>query len=243
MSVNKLSDKNSNGPKPTNTKNTSSTNKNKLDETIDRSKDDVVSEISLGEILSLAERPVKESVISEKAADIIARINSSTVDEIKEMLKDVSDLTAYEVKVINDAAKSRIKSLTEEFKSEIKDQMNDIQETQYVTVQPIDDIPAGSLITITNIEGDNITFEVANSNEKKSVKFDNLNGKIMTQEEAKSKAAVETIEITPEAKSKIIESITAADSLTNADIDNIIDAVKDKDLDTLEEELYNKKIC
>ena len=241
--TNKLSDKNSNGPKPTNTKNTSSTNKNKLDETIDRSKDDVVSEISLGEILSLAERPVKESVISEKAADIIARINSSTVDEIKEMLKDVSDLTAYEVKVINDAAKSKIKSLTEEFKSEIKDQMNDIQETQYVTVQPIDDIPARSLITITNIEGDNITFEVANSNEKKSVKFDNLNGKIMTQEEAKSKAAVETIEITPEAKSKIIESITAADSLTNADIDNIIDAVKDKDLDTLEEELYNKKIC
>ena len=159
------------------------------------------------------------------------------------MLKDVSDLTAYEVKVISDAAKSKIKSLTEEFKSEIKDQMNDIQETQYVTVQPIDDIPAGSLITITNIEGDNITFEVANSNEKKSVKFDNLNGKIMTQEEAKSKAAVETIQITPDAKSKIIESITAADSLTNADIDNIIDEVKDKDLDTLEEELYNKKIC
>jgi hypothetical protein len=241
--TNKLSDKNSNGPKPTNTKNTSSTNQNKLDETVDKSKGEVISEISLGEILSLAERPVKESVISEKAADIIARINSSTVDEIKEMLKDVSDLTAYEVKVINDAAKSRIKSLTEEFKSEIKDQMNDIQETQYVTVQPIDDIPAGSLITITNIEGDNITFEVANSNEKKSVKFDNLNGKIMTQEEAKSKAAVETIEITPEAKSKIIESITAADSLTNADIDNIIDEVKDKDLDTLEEELYNKKIC
>jgi hypothetical protein len=241
--ANKLSDKNSNGPKPTNTKNTSSTNKNKLDETIDKSKGDVVSEISLGEILSLAERPVKESVISEKGADIISRINKSTVDEIKEMLKDVSDLTAYEVKVINDAAKSRIKSLTEEFKSEIKDQMNDIQETQYVTIQPIDDIPAGSLITITSMEGDNITFEVANSNEKKSVKFDNLNGKIMTQEEAKSKSAVEKIEITPEAKSKIIESITAADSLTNADIDNIIDAVKDKDLDTLEEELYNKKIC
>jgi hypothetical protein len=241
--TNKLSDKNSNGPKPTNTKNTSSTNQNKLDETVDKSKGEVISEISLGEILSLAERPVRENVISEKAADIIARINSSTVDEIKEMLKDVSDLTAYEVKVISDAAKSRIKSLTEEFKSEIKDQMNDIQETQYVTVQPIDDIPVGSLITITNIEGDNITFEVANSNEKKSVKFDNLNGKIMTQEEAKSKAAVETIEITPEAKLKIIESITAADSLTNADIDNIIDAVKDKDLDTLEEELYNKKIC
>jgi hypothetical protein len=241
--ANKLSDKNSNGPKPTNTKNTSSTNKNKLDETIDKSKGDVVSEISLGEILSLAERPVKESVISEKGADIISRINKSTVDEIKEMLKDVSDLTAYEVKVINDAAKSRIKSLTEEFKSEIKDQMNDIQETQYVTIQPIDDIPAGSLITITSMEGDNITFEVANSNEKKSVKFDNLNGKIMTQEEAKSKSAVEKIEITPEAKSKIIESITAADSLTNADIDNIIAAVKDKDLDTLEEELYNKKIC
>ena len=241
--TNKLSDKNSNGPKPTNTKNTSSTNQNKLDETVDKSKGEVISEISLGEILGLAEKPVKESVISEKAADIITRINKSTVDEIKEMLKDISDLTAYEVKVINDAAKSRIKSLTEEFKSEIKDQMNDIQETQYVTVQPIDDIPAGSLITITSIEGDNITFEVANSNEKKSVKFDNLNGKIMTQEEAKSKAAVETIEITPEAKSKIIESITAADSLTNADIDNIIDAVKDKDLDTLEEELYNKKIC
>jgi hypothetical protein len=238
---NPLSDKNSSGPKPTNTKNTSTTNKNKLDDTIEES--EVKQEISLSELQALSERPKRENVISEKAADIISRIQKSNVDEIKEMLKDVSELTAYEVTTIKDIASNRIKTLTEEFKSEIEDQLKDIQETQYVTVQPIDDIPVGSLITITNIEGDNITFEVANSNEKKSVKFDNLNGKIMTQEEAKSKAAVETIEITPEAKSKIIESITAADSLTNADIDNIIDAVKDKDLDTLEEELYNKKIC
>jgi hypothetical protein len=65
----------------------------------------------------------------------------------------------------------------------------------------------------------------------------------MTPEEAKSKTVVETIEVTPEVKTVIGESIVASNSLSDDTIDKIVTEVEKKELKDLENDLYNLEIC
>jgi hypothetical protein len=99
------------------------------------------------------------------------------------------------------------------------------------------------MLTVTNIDGDNVTIKIVNEDQQKTVKFDKLNGNVMTPEEAKSKTVVETIEVTPEVKTVIDESIAASNSLSDETIDKIVTEVGNKELKDLENDLYNLEIC
>ena len=142
-----------------------------------------------------------------------------------------------------DVVKERLQELTKEFKEGVKDQLNTDIGTEYVTVNPIGDIQAGTLIVITDIVGDNVTVAIVNSNTKKSIKFDKLIGNIMTPAQAKESTATQVVEITKEVKSVLQTSKTAADNLSDSEIDEIIGSVKTLDLNDLEENLFNMEIC
>ena len=244
---NKISDKETPGPKPTNTKKASKENSNQTKEAVQRSKDDIVtSSFSLSDIADLGLAIEQEDTIRNEVKLLLDEIeNAESQQDVINIVEDLTMFKASEVKIINDAAKEKIKILREDFKENVENNINTTTGAKYVTVKPIDDIPVGSEIVITKIDGSNITFEIVNTDKKdsvKTVKFDKLMDKIMTPEEAKTKT-VETIEITPEAKEKIAESKTAADRLTDSEIDNIIGEVKSQNLEDLENNLYNLEIC
>lgn len=244
---NKISDKETPGPKPTNTKKASKENSNQTKEAVQRSKDDIVtSSFSLSDIADLGLAIEQEDTIRNEVKLLLDEIeNAESQQDVINIVEDLTMFKGSEVKIINDAAKEKIKILREDFKENVENNINTTTGAKYVTVKPIDDIPVGSEIVITKVDGSNITFEIVNTDKKdsvKTVKFDKLMDKIMTPEEAKTKT-VETIEITPEAKEKIAESKTAADRLTDSEIDNIIGEVKSQNLEDLEEDLYNLEIC
>jgi hypothetical protein len=242
---NKISDKNSNGPKPTETKKASTENKKQTIEAIDRSKDDkVISTFSLADMADLGEAITGEQAVNKDLRTVLEAISKAkTPEEITELSKDLKDFKAGEMKMILDVVKERLQELTKEFKEEVKDQLNTDIGTEYVTVNPIGDIQAGTLIVITAVVGDNVTVAIVNSNTKKSVKFDKLIGNIMTPTQAKESTATQVVDITKEVKSVLQTSKTAADNLSDSEIDEIIGSVKTLDLNDLEEDLFNMEIC
>ena len=242
---NKISDKNSNGPKPTETKKASTENKKQTIEAIDRSKDDkVISTFSLADMADLGEAITGEQAVNKDLRTVLEDISKAkTPEEITELSKDLKDFKPGEIKIILNVVKERLQELTKEFKEEVKDQLNTDIGTEYVTVNPIGDIQAGTLIVITAVVGDNVTVAIVNSNTKKSVKFDKLIGNIMTPAQAKESTATQVVEITKEVKSVLQTSKTAADNLSDSEIDEIIGSVKTLDLNDLEEDLFNMEIC
>jgi hypothetical protein len=243
----KISDKQTSGPKPTNTKKASKENTNQTKEAVQRSKEDpVTSSFSLSDLADLGIAIEQEDTIRNEVKLLLDAIESAeSQQDVIDIVDDLTMFKASEVKIINDAAKEKIKILKAEFKENVKDNISTTTGAKYVTIKPIDDVPVGSEIVITKVDGNNITFEITNTDKKDSikiVKFDKLMDSIMTPGEAKTKT-VETVEITPEAKQKIAESKTAADRLTDSEIDNIIQKVKGLDLDQLEDDLYNLEIC
>ena len=242
---NKISDKNSNGPKPTETKKASTENKKQTVEAIDRSKDDkVISTFSLADMADLGEAITGEQAVNKDLRTVLEAISKAkTPEEITELSKDLKDFKAGEMKMILDVVKERLQELTKEFKEEVKDQLNTDIGTEYVTVNPIGDIQAGTLIVITAVVGDNVTIAIVNTNKKKSVKFDKLIGNIMTPAQAKESTATQVVDITKEVKSVLQTSKTAADNLSDSEIDEIIGSVKTLDLNDLEEDLFNMEIC
>ena len=242
---NKISDKNSNGPKPTETKKASTENKKQTVEAIDRSKDDkVISTFSLADMADLGEAITGEQAVNKDLRTVLEAISKAkTPEEITELSKDLKDFKAGEMKMILDVVKERLQELTKEFKEEVKDQLNTDIGTEYVTVNPIGDIQAGTLIVITAVVGDNVTIAIVNTNKKKSVKFDKLIGNIMTPAQAKESTTAQVVEITKEVKSVLQTSKTAADNLSDSEIDEIIGSVKTLDLNDLEEDLFNMEIC
>ena len=242
---NKISDKNSNGPKPTETKKASTENKKQTVEAIDRSKDDkVISTFSLADLADLGEAITGEQAVNKDLRTVLEDISKAkTPEEITELSKDLKDFKPGEIKIILDVVKERLQELTKEFKEEVKDQLNTDIGTEYVTVNPIGDIQAGTLIVITDIVGDNVTVAIVNTNTKKSVKFDKLIENIMTPAQAKESTATQVVDITKEVKSVLQTSKTAADNLSDSEIDEIIGSVKTLDLNDLEEDLFNMEIC
>lgn len=242
---NKISDKNSNGPKPTETKKASTENKKQTVEAIDRSKDDkVISTFSLADLADLGEAITGEQAVNKDLRTILEDISKAkTPEEITELSKNLKDFKPGEIKIILDVVKERLQELTKEFKEEVKDQLNTDIGTEYVTVNPIGDIQAGTLIVITDIVGDNVTVAIVNTNTKKSVKFDKLIENIMTPAQAKESTATQVVDITKEVKSVLQTSKTAADNLSDSEIDEIIGSVKTLDLNDLEEDLFNMEIC
>ena len=242
---NKISDKNSNGPKPTETKKTSTENKKQTVEAIDRSKDDkVISTFSLADLADLGEAITGEQAVNKDLRTVLEDISKAkTPEEITELSKNLKDFKPGEIKIILDVVKERLQELTKEFKEEVKDQLNTDIGTEYVTVNPIGDIQAGTLIVITAVVGDNVTVAIVNTNKKKSVKFDKLIGNIMTPAQAKESTATQVVDITKEVKSVLQTSKTAADNLSDSEIDEIIGSVKALDLNDLEEDLFNMEIC
>ena len=242
---NKISDKNSNGPKPTETKKASTENKKQTVEAIDRSKDSkVISTFSLADMADLGEAITGEQAVNKDLRTVLEDISKAkTPEEITELSKDLKDFKPGEIKIILDVVKERLQELTKEFKEEVKDQLNTDIGTEYVTVNPIGDIQAGTLIVITAVVGDNVTVAIVNSNTKKSVKFDKLIGNIMTPTQAKESTATQVVDITKEVKSVLQTSKTAADNLSDSEIDEIIGSVKTLDLNDLEEDLFNMEIC
>lgn len=242
---NKISDKNSNGPKPTETKKASTENKKQTVEAIDRSKDDkVISTFSLADLADLGEAITGEQAVNKDLRTVLEDISKAkTPEEITELSKDLKDFKPGEIKIILDVVKERLQELTKEFKEEVKDQLNTDIGTEYVTVNPIGDIQAGTLIVITDIVGDNVTVAIVNTNKKKSVKFDKLIENIMTPAQAKESTATQVVDITKEVKSVLQTSKTAADNLSDSEIDEIIGSVKTLDLNDLEEDLFNMEIC
>ena len=242
---NKISDKNSNGPKPTETKKASTENKKQTVEAIDRSKDSkVISTFSLADMADLGEAITGEQAVNKDLRTVLEDISKAkTPEEITELSKDLKDFKPGEIKIILDVVKERLQELTKEFKEGVKDQLNTDIGTEYVTVNPIGDIQAGTLIVITDIVGDNVTVAIVNTNTKKSVKFDKLIGNIMTPTQAKESTATQVVDITKEVKSVLQTSKTAADNLSDSEIDEIIGSVKTLDLNDLEEDLFNMEIC
>ena len=242
---NKISDKNSNGPKPTETKKASTENKKQTVEAIDRSKDDkVISTFSLADLADLGEAITGEQAVNKDLRTVLEDISKAkTPEEITELSKNLKDFKPGEIKIILDVVKERLQELTKEFKEEVKDQLNTDIGTEYVTVNPIGDIQAGTLIVITDIVGDNVTVAIVNTNTKKSVKFDKLIENIMTPAQAKESTATQVVDITKEVKSVLQTSKTAADNLSDSEIDEIIGSVKTLDLNDLEEDLFNMEIC
>ena len=242
---NEISDKETSGPKPTETTSKASENQKQTAEAVQRSKDDkVLSSFSLSSIADLSTAIEQPDQISAQVTAILDEIEAAeTVQDVIDIVEDLSSFKPSEIKMINESAKEKIKNLKAEFKESVEEKINTTTGAKYVTIKPIEDVAVGSEIVVTKIDGNNITFAITNSNTEKTVKFDKLIDSVMTPEEAKTKAAVEEVEITPEAKTKIAESKTAADNLTDTEIDNIIAEVGNQDLDNLEEDLYNLEIC
>jgi hypothetical protein len=65
----------------------------------------------------------------------------------------------------------------------------------------------------------------------------------MTPAQAKESTATQVVDITKEVKSVLQTSKTAADNLSDSEIDEIIGSVKTLDLNDLEEDLFNMEIC
>jgi hypothetical protein len=242
---NKISDKETSGPKPTETTSKASENKKQTADVVQRSKDDkVLSSFSLSSIADLSTAIEQPDQIRAEVKTILDEIETAeTVQDVIDIVEDLSSFKPSEIKMINESAKEKIKNLKADFKESVEEKINTATGAKYITIKPIDDVVVGSEIVVTKINGNNITFAITNSNTEKTVKFDKLIDSVMTPEEAKTKTAVEEVEITPEAKTKIAESKTAADNLTDTEIDNIIDEVGNQDLDNLEEDLYNLEIC
>jgi hypothetical protein len=242
---NKISDKETSGPKPTETTSKASENKKQTTDAVQRSKDDkVVSSFSLSSIADLSTAIEQPDQIRAEVKTILDDIESAeTVQDVIDIVEDLSSFKPSEIKMINDAARTKIKSQEVEFKESVEEKINTATGAKYITIKPIEDVVVGSEIVVTKIDGNNITFAITNSNTEKTVKFDKLINSVMTPEEARTKTTTEQVEITPETKTKIAESKTAADNLTDTDIDNIIAEVRNQDLDNLEENLYKKEIC
>jgi hypothetical protein len=240
---NPITDKTSESPKPTETVKASAENQKQTIEAVERSQDDKVV-ISLSDITDLGVAIQQEDQLSPKLVSMLDRINEAeTIENVRDLTKDLSEFKPAEVRRIAQEAKEKIKSLKSDFKESVENQVDTAENAEYIVVKSFDGIPTGTMLTVTNIDGDNVTIKIVNEDQQKTVKFDTLNGNVMTPEEAKSKTVAETIEITTEAKQKIAESKTAADRLTDSEIDNIIEEVKDRDLDQLENDLYNLEIC
>ena len=242
---NKISDKNSSGPKPTEVKKASAENKKQTIEAIDRSKDSkVISTFSLADMADLGNAITGEQAVNKDLRTVLEAISKAkTPEEITELSKNLKDFKAGEMKMILDVVKERLQELTTEFKDSVKDQLDTTIGSEYVTINPIGDIQAGTLIVITAVVGDNVTVAIVNSNTKKSVKFDKLIGNIMTPAQAKESTATQVVDITKEVKSVLQTSKTAADNLSDSEIDEIIGSVKTLDLGDLEEDLFNMEIC
>jgi len=242
---NKISDKETSGPKPTETTSKASENKKQTADVVQRSKDDkVVSSFSLSSIADLSTAIEQPDQIRAEVKTILDEIEAAeTVQDVIDIVEDLSSFKPSEIKMINDAARTKIKSQEVEFKESVEEKINTATGAKYITIKPIEDVVVGSEIVVTKIDGNNITFAITNSNTEKTVKFDKLIDSVMTPEEAKTKTTTEQVEITPETKTKIAESKTAADNLTDTEIDNIIAEVRNQDLDSLEENLYKKEIC
>jgi hypothetical protein len=243
LKSNPISDKTSESPKPTETKKTAAENQKQTVEAVERSAENKVL-FSLSDITDLGVAIEQPDQLSKQLVSVLDQINSAeTVEDVKSLTKDLSSFKPSEIKRINTEAREKIKSLGTEFKESVENQVDTLDAAEYVVVKSFDGIPTGTMIAVTSVDGNDVTIKIVNDNQQKTVKFDTLNGNIMTPEEAKTKTVAETIEITPEAKQKIAESKTAADRLTDSEIDNIIEEVKDKDLDQLEDDLYNLEIC
>ena len=242
---NRLSDRNSEGPKPTEVKKASAENKKQTVEAIQRSKDDkVLSTFSLADIADLGDVVTGEQAVNKDLRSKLDSITKAkTTEEITELSKDLKDFKPGEIKMILDVVKERLQELTKEFKEEVKDQLNTDIGTEYITVSPIGDIPAGTLVIITAIVGDNVTVAIVNSNKKKSVKFDKLIGNVMTPAQAKESTVAQIIDITKEVTDVLQTSKTAADNLSDSTIDKIIGDVDGLKLSDLEEDLFNMEIC
>lgn len=245
LKSNPISDKTSESPKPTETKKAAAENQKQTAEAVERTAEDkVVSSFSLSDITDLGVAIEQPDQLSKQLVSMLDKINEAeTIENVKDLVKDLSEFKPFEIKRINTEAREKIKSLKSEFKESVENQVNTLDAAEYVVVKSFDGIPTGTMIAVTSVDGNDVTIKIVNDNQQKTVKFDTLNGNIMTPEEAKTKTVAETIEITPEAKQKIAESKTAADRLTDSEIDNIIEEVKDKDLDQLEDDLYNLEIC
>lgn len=240
---NPISDKTSESPKPTETKKAAAENQKQTTEAVERSAEDRTA-FSLSDITDLGVAIEQVDQLSKQLVSMLDKINEAeTIEDVKDLVKDLSEFKPSEIKRINTEAREKIKSLKSEFKESVENQVDTLDAAEYVVVKSFDGIPTGTMIAITSIDGNDVTIKIVNDNQQKTVKFDTLNGNIMTPEEAKTKTVAETIEITPEAKQKIAESKTAADRLTDSEIDNIIGEVKDKNLDQLEDDLYNLEIC
>jgi hypothetical protein len=242
---NKISDKNSSGPKPTEVKKASAENKKQTVEAVDRSKSGkVISTFSLADMADLGEAINGEQAVNKDLRTILESISKAeTPEEITQLSKNLKDFKAGEMKIILDVVKERLQELTKEFKDSVKDQLDTTIGAEYVTINPIGDIPAGTLIIITAVVGDNVTVAIVNTNKKKSVKFDKLIGNIMTPAQAKESTTTQVVDITKEVKSVLQTSKTAADNLSDSEIDEIIGSVKTLDLGDLEEDLFNMEIC
>ena len=242
---NKISDKNSSGPKPTEVKKASAENKKQTVEAVDRSKSGkVISTFSLADMADLGEAINGEQAVNKDLRTVLEAISKAeTPEEITQLSKNLKDFKAGEMKIILDVVKERLQELTKEFKDSVKDQLDTTIGAEYVTINPIGDIPAGTLIIITAVVGDNVTVAIVNTNKKKSVKFDKLIGNIMTPAQAKESTTTQVVDITKEVKSVLQTSKTAADNLSDSEIDEIIGSVKTLDLGDLEEDLFNMEIC
>jgi hypothetical protein len=242
---NRLSDRNSEGPKPTEVKKASAENKKQTVEAIQRSKDDkVLSTFSLADIADLGDVVTGEQAVNKDLRSKLDAITKAkTTEEITELSKDLKDFKPGEIKMILDVVKERLQELTKEFKEEVKDQLDTTLGAEYVTINPIGDIPAGTLLVISEVVGDNVTVAIVNSNKKKSVKFGKLIGNVMTPAQAKESAVAQTINITKEVTDVLQTSKTAADNLSDSTIDKIIGDVDSLKLSDLEEDLFNMEIC
>jgi hypothetical protein len=242
---NRLSDRNSEGPKPTEVKKASAENKKQTVEAIQRSKDDkVLSTFSLADIADLGDVVTGEQAVNKDLRSKLDSITKAkTTEEITELSKDLKDFKPGEIKMILDVVKERLQELTKEFKEEVKDQLDTTLGAEYVTINPIGDIPAGTLVVISEVVGDNVTVAIVNSNKKKSIKFGKLIGNVMTPAQAKESAVAQTIDITKEVTDVLQTSKTAADNLSDSTIDKIIGDVDSLKLSDLEEDLFNMEIC
>ena len=242
---NPITDKTSESPKPTETVKASVENQKQTTEAVERAQGDkVVASFSLSDITDLGTAIQQADQLSPKLVSMLDRINEAeTIENVKDLTKDLSEFKPAEVRRIAQEAKEKIKSLKSDFKESVENQVDAVENAEYIVVKSFDGIPTGTMLTVTNIDGDNVTIKIVNEDQQKTVKFDKLNGNVMTPEEAKSKTVVETIEVTPEVKTVIDESIAASNSLSDETIDKIVTEVGNKELKDLENDLYNLEIC
>jgi chromosome segregation ATPase len=242
---NPITDKTSESPKPTETVKASAENQKQTTEAVERAQGDkVVASFSLSDITDLGTAIQQADQLSPKLVSMLDRINEAeTIENVRDLTKDLSEFKPAEVRRIAQEAKEKIKSLKSDFKESVENQVDTVENAEYIVVKSFDGIPTGTMLTVTNIDGDNVTIKIVNEDQQKTVKFDTLNGNVMTPEEAKSKTVVETIEITPEVKTVIGESIVASNSLSDDTIDKIVKEVEKKELKDLENDLYNLEIC